>query len=70
MPERILHLDLILMDIDLGKGMDGTEAAQIILHNREIPIVFLSNHTEKEIVNKTEKITSYGYVVKNAAKQF
>lgn len=61
-------LDLILMDIDLGKGMDGTEAAQIILKTHDIPIVFLSNHTEKEIVEKTEKITSYGYVVKNSGE--
>jgi PAS domain S-box-containing protein len=62
------NLDLILMDIDLGKGMDGPEAAQIILKHREIPIVFLSNHTEKEVVEKTEKITSYGYVVKNSGE--
>ncbi len=56
---------LILMDIDLGKGIDGTEAAQRILAEIEIPVVFLSSHTEPEVVEKTEKITSYGYVVKN-----
>ncbi len=60
------HVDLILMDIDLGKGMDGTQAAQEILKTFDIPVVFLSSHTEKEIVEKTEKITSYGYVVKNS----
>lgn len=59
-------LDLVLMDIDLGEGIDGTEAAQAILRNRDIPIVFLSSHTEAEIVEKTEKISSYGYVVKNS----
>ncbi|MFW5808691.1 MAG: PAS domain S-box protein, partial [Spirochaetota bacterium] len=58
--------DLILMDIDLGDGMDGTEAAGIILSRRNTPLVFLTSHTEPEIVNRTEKITSYGYVVKNA----
>ncbi len=58
-------IDLILMDINLGRGLDGTEAAQIILQEHDIPIVFLSSHTEPEIVDKTEKITSYGYVVKN-----
>lgn len=58
-------IDLILMDIDLGNGIDGTEAAAIILKERDIPVVFLSAHTEPEIVDKTEKITSYGYVVKN-----
>ena len=59
-------VDLILMDIDLGSGMDGTEAATEILKQRDIPIVFLSAHMEKEIVQKTEKITSYGYVVKDS----
>lgn len=60
------EIDLILMDIDLGEGMDGTQAAEIILKERQIPVVFLSNHTEPKIVEKTEKITSYGYVVKNS----
>jgi len=59
-------IDLILMDIDLGKGIDGPETAKIILKEHEIPVVFLSSHTEPEIVERTEKITSYGYVVKNS----
>ena len=58
-------IDLILMDVDLGDGIDGTVAAQEILKEFSIPVVFLSSHTEPEIVEKTEKITSYGYVVKN-----
>lgn len=58
-------IDLILMDIDLGPGMDGTGAAEIILRERDIPVVFLSSHTEQAIVQRTEGITSYGYVVKN-----
>lgn len=59
-------IDLILMDINLGRGMDGTEAAEAILRERELPIVFLSSHVEREVVEKTERITSYGYVVKNS----
>lgn len=59
-------VDLILMDIDLGDGIDGPEAAIRILSKRTIPVVFLSSHTEPEIVEKTEQITSYGYVVKNS----
>lgn len=58
--------DLILMDIDLGSGIDGTQAAVEILKTREIPVLFVSSHTEPEIVAKTEKITSYGYVVKHS----
>ncbi|MGV8118420.1 MAG: sensor histidine kinase [Candidatus Xenobiia bacterium LiM19] len=59
-------IDLILMDINLGRGMDGTEAAERILQNHEIPIVFLSSHTSPEVVARTEKVTFYGYVVKNS----
>jgi len=58
--------DAILMDIDLGRGQDGTQAAAEILGSSEVPIIFVSSHTEPEIVNKTEQITSYGYVVKNS----
>jgi len=59
-------IDLILMDIDLGMGINGPTAAKVILKKRDIPLLFLSAHTETEIVALTEKITSYGYVVKNS----
>ncbi len=61
-------IDLVLMDIDLGRGMDGTEAAKRILEMRELPLVFLSSHIEPKIVEKTEGITSYGYIVKNSGE--
>jgi len=60
------EINLILMDIDLGPGVDGTMAAERILANRQLPIVFLSSHTEPAVVEKTEGITSYGYIVKNS----
>ena len=59
--------DLILMDIDLGPGQDGTEVSRDILSVQDIPIVFVSSHTEPEIISKTESITSYGYIVKNSS---
>ena len=59
--------DLILMDIDLGKGMNGPETAVEILKIQDIPILFLSAHTEPDIVELTERITSYGYVVKSSS---
>jgi PAS domain S-box-containing protein len=59
-------IDLILMDINLGNNLDGTEIAKIILKDHDIPLLFLSSHTEREIVDKTEDITFYGYVVKDS----
>jgi PAS domain S-box-containing protein len=59
-------IDLVLMDIDLGRGIDGTQVAAEILAEKDLPILFLSSHTDKETVDRTEKITSYGYVVKDS----
>jgi PAS domain S-box-containing protein len=64
--EKNNTFDLILMDIDLGKGIDGTETADMLSRTIDIPVIFLSNHTEPEVVEKIEKITSYGYVAKNS----
>lgn len=60
--------DLILMDIELGKGMDGALAARTIQQFRDVPVVFLTAHTEKEIVEKIRTITGYGYVLKGAGE--
>lgn len=60
--------DLILMDIDLGTGIDGTQAAAQILECRRVPIVFLTGHTEEAYVERVKRITSYGYVVKNSGE--
>lgn len=62
--DKTKKIDIILMDIDLGNGMNGIEAAEKILVDHDIPIVFLLPHMEKNIVEKIEKITSCGYVVK------
>jgi PAS domain S-box len=58
--------DLILMDIDLGSGMDGTEAARRILSRWELPIVFLTSHSSRDMVERVRGITRYGYVVKHS----
>jgi PAS domain S-box-containing protein len=58
--------DLVLMDINLGPGMDGTEAAAAILSKRNLPIVFLTSHSSAEMVRRVRGITRYGYVIKNS----
>jgi PAS domain S-box-containing protein len=59
-------IDLILMDIELGEDINGPDTARAILASYDVPIVFLSSHTEPKIVELTEQISSYGYVVKNS----
>jgi len=57
---------LILMDINLGSGIDGTEAAKQILGKRQLPIVFLTAHIGKENVERIKRVTGYGCVIKNS----
>lgn len=61
-------IDLVLMDIDLGRGIDGTETATRILDERELPIVFLTSHAEKAVVEKVKGISRYGYIIKNSGE--
>lgn len=60
------NISLVLMDIDLGTNIDGIKTAKKMLERKDVPIVFVSSHTEPEIISLTEEITSYGYVVKNS----
>lgn len=61
-------IDLVLMDINLGNGIDGVEAASKILKIKNLPIIFLTSHSEKHIVDKVKSITSYGYVIKSSGE--
>ncbi len=62
------EIDLVLMDIDLGDGIDGTEAAARILEVRRLPVVFLTGHSEREMVERVKGITRYGYVLKSSGE--
>jgi len=62
-------IDLILMDINLGTGkMDGIDCAEIILKETNIPVLFISSNAEPKIVEKMERISPYGYVVKGSGE--
>ncbi len=58
--------NMVLLDIDLGNGISGPEIAGRILELRDIPIVFVTSHTEGDMTDKVKHIKKYGYVVKNS----
>ena len=61
-------ISLVLMDIDLGSGITGVEAARQILTSRKLPIVFLTSHREQDYVQTVKEITRYGYVLKSSGE--
>jgi PAS domain S-box-containing protein len=58
------NVNLILMDIELGDGIDGVETAKLILKKYDIPIIFLTGYKDEKILKSVEKIPSYGYIIK------
>jgi diguanylate cyclase (GGDEF)-like protein/PAS domain S-box-containing protein len=56
--------DLILMDIELEGKIDGIDAARTIQRSKDIPILFLTANTNKQIMEKIRSVTGYGYVLK------
>jgi PAS domain S-box-containing protein len=62
------EIDLVLIDLNLGSGMNGAETSKRILEIRDLPIIFLTSHTGKEIVEQVKSITRYGYVIKGSGE--
>ncbi|MFO7730330.1 MAG: response regulator [Spirochaetia bacterium] len=57
--------DLILMDINLGKGrMSGPEVTEKIYENYDIPVVLHSAYTDKKTLDTTKDMIKYGYIQK------
>ncbi len=67
--EKFPEIDLVLMDLNLGKGMDGIQSANQILKKRMLPIIFLLSPADRQLYEKTENITSYGYIVKGSEER-
>ena len=46
--------DAVIMDINLVGPMNGLKAAEIIKAKHDIPIIFLTGYSDKDITNKAE----------------
>lgn len=56
--------DLLLMDIKLGKGMDGIEAAKFIMNEFQVPVVYLTAYSDKDLLIRAMETRPLGYVNK------
>jgi diguanylate cyclase (GGDEF)-like protein/PAS domain S-box-containing protein len=56
--------DLVLMDISLAGEMDGIEAAEQIHSGSNIPIVYITAHSDEKIVQRIMKTEPFGYIIK------
>ena len=56
--------DLVLMDIKLGGGMDGIEAAQRIRTRFNIPVVFITAYADETTLKRAKLTEPFGYIIK------
>lgn len=61
--------DLVVMDILLEGEIDGIAASREIRKQLDVPVVFSSSISDREILDKLEISDSYGYVLKPFRKR-
>jgi diguanylate cyclase (GGDEF)-like protein/PAS domain S-box-containing protein len=58
------HPDLILMDIILRGAMDGVEAAEKIREQFNVPVIYLTAHTDENTLERAKLTEPLGYTLK------
>jgi CheY-like chemotaxis protein len=56
--------DLVLMDIRLSGAKDGVQAAKEILQQVDIPIVYLTAHSDRLTVERAKSTEHDGFILK------
>lgn len=58
------HTDLILMDIELSGAMDGISTAAVVKARYNIPVIYLTDHTDAKMVDRAKKTMPANYLPK------
>jgi len=56
--------DLVLMDIRLGEGDDGIDAALAISKHMNVPIVFVTAHSDNKTLRRAKIVNPVGFINK------
>jgi two-component system, response regulator PdtaR len=59
-----LKPDLVLMDIRLGKGLDGIDSAEVIMEKLNIPVIYVSAYNDEETLERAQMTNPYGFINK------
>jgi len=55
---------LVLMDIRLAGPMDGIAAAEAIRQTCDVPVIFLTAHSDRATLEGARQVAAFGYVLK------
>ena len=66
---ELLRPGLVLMDIMLGRGMDGLSAAREIMNRRPCPVIITTAFTDGTYIDDAMKAQVFGFLVKPITKR-
>lgn len=55
---------LVLMDIRLKHGMDGIQAAEQIWNQFQIPVIYVTGHSDRGTLERAKVTAPFGYILK------
>lgn len=58
------HPTLVFMDITIQGPIDGVETARQLSSRMDVPIVFLTAHTDTGTIQRAKRARAYGYLIK------
>jgi CheY-like chemotaxis protein len=61
---RAENIGLVLMDINLGRGMNGIRAAREIIREKPIPRVFITGYSDREIMDDAGELDPAAILIK------
>jgi len=66
---KITKYEMILMDINIKGSMDGIQLSREILRTRNIPIIFITAHSDTETFQEVLELSPYGFIAKPFSSQ-
>lgn len=60
------HPDILIMDITFDEELDGIELAGALTRQFDVPIVYLTSHSDEATFQRAMQVNPYGYMVKPA----
>jgi len=59
-----LHPDLVLMDIKISGTSDGVSTAKVLKKTMNVPIIYLTSHTDDETIARAAETQPAGFIAK------
>jgi DNA-binding response OmpR family regulator len=59
-----VHPDLVLMDIRIGGGLDGIQAAVLLRRESEVPLIFLTAYSDPQTLHRAAEARPQGFLIK------